>query len=235
MTTLKAVVTFQKDSGLPEDAVQNAWHFIDNDVEATSVVIASIGAALNDFYCNVGAVSGQALMGYYSPVIADVTLPRVAYYDVGVGGSEIGTSDLLGWVTNEAGQALPDELACCLTYHADLTNVAEEIPQAPAGPAGDLHPRARRRGRIYLGPFATAVYDPAANTNARPGVNFRQTIKDAAIRLRDNADLASDSVQWAVYSPTDGLAREVVAGWVDDAWDIQRRRGLERTTRDVWV
>ena len=45
--------------------------------------------------------------------------------------------------------------------------------------------------------------------------------------------MASIDPTWAVWSRHDALARAVVGGWCDDAWDVQRRRGevaVVRTT-----
>lgn len=234
MPITRAVVTLQKDSGLPEDVIQHTFHFSVPVGPWEAADFSDIGGALDSFYCAMGAVSGQKLTGYMSPKIADEPLPKVRYYPVDTGGSQIGESDLLGWVTNEAGIALPDELALCMTYHADLDGIPEEVPGGPAGPAGDTRPRARRRGRVYLGSFATAAQLNSVNTDGRPDANLIQTVKDAALRLVNWPGFATRGITWVVYSPTDGVARDVVGGWVDDAWDIQRRRGLERTARNIW-
>jgi len=40
---------------------------------------------------------------------------------------------------------------------------------------------------------------------------------------------------WVVYSPTNGNTVNVDNGWVDNAFDTQRRRGLAVTARTNWT
>lgn len=73
----------------------------------------------------------------------------------------------------------------------------------------------RRRGRIYLGPFLATT-----NVSGRPQQELRQIISEAAENLRLAANA---SVTW-----------QVAGGWVDNAWDSQRRRGVKATERIEW-
>ena len=87
----------------------------------------------------------------------------------------------------------------------------------------------RRRGRIYLGPWASAIVDTATGL-------LNSTVV-AGIRLAGEnllaASNASTDYTWVVYSPTTDIAGTgaptaasvVVAGWVDNEVDVQRRRG----------
>jgi len=46
------------------------------------------------------------------------------------------------------------------------------------------------------------------------------------------AAMAADANNdWIVYSTVDQAGHEVIGGWVDNAWDIQRRRGELSTSR----
>jgi hypothetical protein len=49
------------------------------------------------------------------------------------------------------------------------------------------------------------------------------------------AAIASASWDWVVYSPTDDAYHEVANGWVDNAWDTQRRRGYKPTSRTTFT
>lgn len=225
MTLIRSVVTFAAQSGIPEDAMVNTWHFESDDVEAESVVLADIGAALSGFY---GAfdnyLSDQAL--------SSAVTPTVDHYEVevatGLTGSPIGFSNLLGIALGNA-SALPSEVALCLTFHADLTGLPEEVPAGAPGPAGDLHPRARHRGRIYLGGFGTT-----ALALGRPTAALITAVTDAAAALKASADLADDSARWVTYSRKNTAYYDVDAGWCDNAFDTQRRRGLSATARTLW-
>ena len=90
-------------------------------------------------------------------------------------------------------------------------------------------PQARRRNRKYLGPFSVLGLEP-------PGRPTQPLILTVARAARDllNAAQASLSWGWRVYSPTTGEDMEPVGGWVDDAWDTQRRRGLASSERELW-
>jgi hypothetical protein len=111
---------------------------------------------------------------------------------------------------------LPPELAICVSFRAALASGVNA---------------ARRRGRVYIGPLSD---------NAREGGGDPQVASAARIALAQDADdlltasNASADWSWGVYSRTDGILRPVVAGWVDDAFDVQRRRGLEPTTRSTY-
>jgi hypothetical protein len=39
---------------------------------------------------------------------------------------------------------------------------------------------------------------------------------------------------WCLYSRKLDLMPEIVGGWVDNAWDIQRRRGYAATSRTTF-
>jgi hypothetical protein len=88
-------------------------------------------------------------------------------------------------------------------------------------------PQARRRNRIYMGPLgfiATGGLIP--NTQ-------RDAFKDAAQQFLIDAN-GWANWGWVVYSPTAQTIAQVNNGWVDNAYDIQRRRGLLSTERVVF-
>lgn len=207
MAIWRAQVEFQGASELPEDRMVNTWHF-EGGTGATDY--ANIYDMLTDFYTETYA--GSEVTATY-PTIAftgDVDiklycladpLPRVPR-DVGFFS-----------FTPTSSEGLPQEVALCLSY--------------AAAPASGI-PAARRRGRVYLGPFAEA-----SNTDARPGTALITVIAAAASELKAAAD-ASVTWQWIVYSRADEAGYPVVSGWLDNAWDTQRRRGWSPTSRTTW-
>lgn len=52
-------------------------------------------------------------------------------------------------------------------------------------------------------------------------------------KLKDEAD-ASLIWQWRIWSPTNNNSVLIDNGWVDNAWDTQRRRGVEATARTIF-
>lgn len=105
----------------------------------------------------------------------------------------------------------PAELACCLSY-ATVDDPEQSLP--------------RRRGRIYLGPLA----DVQVNRD-RPSALLREKALDYGQGIAQ-VGLASN-VTWVLYSRTDNAYAKIESIWVDDAWDVQRRRGLAPTMREV--
>lgn len=112
-------------------------------------------------------------------------------------------------------QAMVPELAICLSFQADRISGVSQ---------------ARRRGRVYIGPLnnsVTSTTDPSVATSVHEG------IKDAGADLL-SFSLASANYKWCVYSTADDALYEVSNGWVDNAFDIQRRRGLEASVRNTF-
>lgn len=111
------------------------------------------------------------------------------------------------------GASTARELAICSSFQADRQS---GIPQA------------RRRGRVYIGPIDSALLDstgmltPTAVNNV---VAAFDTFWTAA---------ASSAVVWSVYSRVDQDLYAISNGWVDNAPDVQRRRGTAATLRTTW-
>lgn len=104
--------------------------------------------------------------------------------------------------------SLPSEVAACLSFYS--------------GPV----PRPRKRGRVYLGPLATSVIDTTV-TIPRLTTVFTDDVCGAAT----NNLMATTGVAWGVLSKTTGDIWPITAGWCDNAFDIQRRRGEDPAGR----
>lgn len=87
--------------------------------------------------------------------------------------------------------------------------------------------QARRRNRVYLGPFRGAVL----GLDGRPTPTLVTNVKNAGAGLKAASD-ASVNWEWVVYSNTDKQIMAPKHLWVDDAWDTQRRRGLSPSRRE---
>nr|CRY97358.1 hypothetical protein [uncultured prokaryote] len=112
------------------------------------------------------------------------------------------------------GAGLPSEVAACLSFQGTRT---------PGSP------QARRRGRVYIGPLLATT-----NTSGRPSSGLITNMIGAAQQLYDDIGTVTSAGSWAVWSPTDGLAVPITNGWVDNAFDTQRSRGLARTSRTLY-
>ncbi len=106
---------------------------------------------------------------------------------------------------------LPTEVAACLSYVAD-----RNLP--------------RNRGRIYLGPLGTnALVTSAGRVLVSPA--FRTALRESAARLQG---ANGQSISWHLYSTVANQMKLITGGWVDDAFDTQRRRGTAPTVRETW-
>ena len=150
-------------------------------------------------------------------------------------GNPIRTSNWMGLGAPASGYvSLPREVACCVSFRGSYGTRLEDLPFAPAGPAGDQHPRARVRGRIYVGPLITAVMDRTANTpgTQRIDPDFCSLLANLGAEYLGSTGSDPDGnpvadIPWrhVVFSQTEWAATDVNRYDVDDAFDVQRRRG----------
>jgi hypothetical protein len=85
------------------------------------------------------------------------------------------------------------------------------------------------RGRVYLNPLM-------AGGVVAPGLRPAATQLDWALKFytEPNAsfpDIGGVDWQFGVWSSTYGQFTKSLQAWVNDDWDVQRRRGLRETTR----
>jgi hypothetical protein len=102
--------------------------------------------------------------------------------------------------------SLPREIACCLSYYS-----GRNVP--------------RSRGRLYI---PKAVYSTGSTIRPRPEPGDQTYVAQLAGIF---ANLGGPDVDWVVWSRADHAAKPVTHWWIDDEWDVQRRRGLRSTTR----
>lgn len=113
-------------------------------------------------------------------------------------------------------QDLPNEVALCLSYRAEL--------------APGIKP-ASNRGRIYLGPFNTLALSAAGvGYEARPEPNLITATLNAAEGAMTGMRGVGVSGLWVVRSPKLKRWSRVVQFRVDNSWDTQRSRGIRPTT-----
>jgi hypothetical protein len=197
-------VTIPMDSLVPKDAVMNTFHVECSGADLPAAR-AAWHAALIAFYNNVSDV--------YSIVVSQNGWVH-KMYDLDQPKPRAPV-DTFTWnlAVNPTGAELPHELAFCISFQAARVS---GVPQA------------RRRGRIYLGPV-----DTAGISTSMISPTMIPTLKTAAAGLLA-ASQSSAIFEWIVYSPTAGIGAAVVDGWIDNAVDIQRRRGIAATTRTIF-
>lgn len=178
-----------------------------------------ITTAFGDFYSAVQTGSGEALGEYLNDTIVRTdgllieliddpgTPPNAPYFT--------GTATLPGANSNP----LPQEVAMVLSYYT-----ADYLTTPTPG---------RSRGRVYIGPLTVdAMTDGGLNTAAVPSANFKNVLQEAASNLKST--LESNGTPWSVWSRAAGTFEPIIAGWVDNEFDTQRRRGREQTLKSTW-
>lgn len=204
----KYQVSLHKKTGIARDDV--IWDFVaDNPIGTTfeSAIVAFLNTCTP----------------YLSPALsANYTLRK---YDISahLDGSSAGPPVLTttgSWTTPSPTTSMPNEVAATLSYHAEYTSIPEHAPGA--------RPRARYRGRLFIGPLGQNVV-LTDSTTAEPslGSGPRTAFKNAGAALMATGF-------WGVWSRKDAAVRVVTGGWIDDAFDTQRRRGNDPLLRTTW-
>lgn len=210
MSTIRAQWSWESQTGLPEDAIVNVWHFASLVTPIDTTGTQAIRDALASFYTDPHSPAAK-VTSYFSDATTGVATLKLYDLDDAEPRSPVRIFSGMSFTGDlGTGDQLPTEVAVCLSYGMTPVSGLDQ---------------ANRRGRIYLGPLGTNAIDAVGYVAA----GFRSAITAAASALK--ADSGTD---WAVYSPTDDAAGSVTQGWVDNAVDIQRRRGYAATLRDTW-
>lgn len=223
-------VNFPHHSGLARDTVVNTFTFsAEADMGATEMAV--IESALTDFYngTDTGG-TGLTVASFIGPTMSRTIAPVFKHYSLDghlngtAVGSPVRTQNMALLGAGNGGTGLPAEVACVLSYHADYTTDPE------FGPGGATRPRARDRGRLFIGPLSANGCISQEATTLRPYVsdNLRNTLLAAANRLSSFAGLPAF---WAVWSRKNAAVHQAIGASVDDAFDTQRRRGERPNVR----
>jgi len=204
------------DNALPADQAMNVWHFLTpGDVSASTADIADL---LETFYEDVGAYLSSGLSGTIECRFFDLedAPPRVPVDTINIA------------MTPGGSLQLPHEVALCLSFE---------------GPPISGTPQARRRGRLFIGPLDGDVAVTGTG-DARPNSTALLAITAAAEALM--TQVTYSGVVWSVFSPTSAgpepwTAGDLLAGfvtitngWMDNAFDTMRSRGLAATSRTIF-
>lgn len=218
-------------SGLPNDAAMNSFTFFLSNVDVpVAADIARLQALIADFYNRTNAPQSFGVCAQLSPAITRATNGcDMKFYNItqGVGGPGMGPPIAeTKWTLGPAGVGVfpyPSEVAVTLS----LSNTATGIPEHEPGGG---RPKARYRGRLFIGPVCNTVGAVEGATQrlvVDPG--FRDKLTLAASHVLSAG--AADSIYWCIWSRKDIALRYITGGWVDDAFDTQRSRGQDPTVR----
>jgi hypothetical protein len=223
---MKLTVTMGVKSGIPRDSVQFDLYYrhaeprVDADFDnMRDHIIDFLTIAPSTF-----AAALQTRLGDVLSISADKV--EVRFYDVpaapGALGAPIATRT--GHLTGVGGSSLPEEVAAVLSFRGIYGSLVEFG-------AGATRPRARVRNRIYLGPLAVSAKDQDTTTKRTFVHQDLIDIATGSARDRLFTDAAADGWTWSVFSRTNWQDFSVAFVSMDNAFDIQRRRGPDPTAR----
>jgi hypothetical protein len=199
-------------NNLPADFVTNTWWIsVRNDVIGSPTqeeLVDGINGHLVTFY--------DAIRQDLSPLLS-VTGHEFKWYAM-EDPTPRTPKYLHSWTFGSAfgGFAMPSEVALVSSYQATKQSGVAQ---------------ATRRNRIFLGPMNTSAQDAVLG---RPATATVVRITDAAEAFAATSD-GANGWSWRVYSGKTGEDHPIADGWVDNAWDTQRRRGIDPSSRTVWV
>lgn len=216
MGLMRCQVNLDRDSAIPADVITNTWHFVADDTDAADLTSASaVASALSTFYNAITTRLSAVFAGTGTVDVYDLHEPKPRV--------PILTQAITTFTPNTTG--LPSEVALCLSMQAaPISGISQ----------------ARRRGRVYIGPLAVATSAVSGTGgDVRPTGACQTNLLTAAAAL---TPVVAGSRAWSlcVYSPTtfqnqggdvELSAFPVASFWVDDAFDVQRRRGAPVTSR----
>lgn len=205
-------------TGLPRDLTVNTFNFVAAGGGPTPGLLADLDNLVKAFYND--APGADHPIAYYLSGVINRAACKNAFYNVNLVSGEIG-DPILETTWSLAGVAagatpMPLEVALCASYKASDGSI----------------PLARRRGRLYLGPLNTTVLNVTGDYPA-PSSPFMNQIVWASKQLATAS--AALGAPWAVWSRAQAGAYGIDAGWVDNEFDTQRRRGVEATSRKSWT
>jgi hypothetical protein len=209
MPIMRAQVILASDNGLPEDACVNVFHFSGPGDFTLAPLQDDLIARIRSFYNDVGD-GGSNVAGMLGSTVKPESCRIKLYELVGAPPHPPIRDEPLNLAGVGSAQ-LPREVALVLSFQGDpISGVVQ----------------ARRRGRVFIGPLTTSVTDD--ENDSRPTLQRRTDLNSAGKRLMD---ANTNDVNWVVRSTVSQLVTRVDNGWVDNAFDTQRRRGSKATSR----
>lgn len=216
MAIYRAQFTLPYFTNLPTDVVVNDWHFSFIVGTPDDSNYEDLRDNLVTFYNAVysGGLGGDVMAPWCRPADASLKIynvndptPRAPRWE---GAATLADNRVVG-------SGIPLESAICCSFQGDPVSGA---------------PQARRRGRIFLGGLGAATEGGDATSFPQPDTTLVASINTAAEAML--GAMFADLWQWVVFSRVNNTGAPITNGWVDNAWDTQRRRGNEATARAVW-
>jgi hypothetical protein len=221
MAVILVTASFERDTFMAEDVMVNTWHCTTanpTDPDRENAVYDFIGA-LQNFYTAVEDCLPTSLTGYVGIKAYDLVEPptRVPFIDY-------------SFNVAPNGGTFPGEVACCFSFKSDV--VSGQVA-------------ARHKNRVFL-PYGSSEITIVTG-GVRPATTMLNTIASAGTDFISASQAAADW-NWVTFSPTlagynpgTGLYADppagqfpVTSGWIDNALDTRRSRGLAPTQKTTF-
>jgi hypothetical protein len=222
--TYKFVCTMPKKSGIERDAVMNTWHFIAPSGTPTAQDFLNAMTEYRLFLDDIHNYLGGSLSGTGGGQLCEFFKLTAERPPPGTGLGPPVFSGNIQFTTAPTTAQLPGEVSICISLDGTKITDAEEG-------TGGTRPASRKRNRKYIGPVGVNTQDSIPTTNeSRPLATVRQILVNAVISRLIDGLIAKG---WALtgFSPTNWQTFPVLSVWSDNAWDIQRRRGEDPTSK----
>lgn len=249
---IKAVVELPSVSGFAEDTVTNTFIFNARDTFDPETELLTFTEPIAQFYTAAYA-GGVAIGALLSDTVSRAALStKIKLYDITghLDGSPHGSpiaEDATTLPAPNDNNSLPSEVALVMTLRGSeweqqpVEGDIEAMPVphraqyygAPAEFQGRARPRSRYTGRIFLGPLTIATMANEPTSFRRPAAATVGAILTQAEGMAD--EMLADGHNWVVWSRRNAQVRNVVSVEMDDAFDVQRRRGAAPTVRTTRV
>lgn len=218
----KVQAALADQTNLARDTYINGFHLYYptpawSDDAAREIVLQAASNAITAFYYSWRNFMAPNISGTLNSVkFYDQSLPLesppVATFPMTLSGG----GDLPGAPGGSPLSAMPNEVACCLTYHGQ--------------PQGGAVQRQSWRGRIYCGPLNVSAGAASTFAHSRPTTAFLATLKAAALSL--HSALVTADAEWVIASKVQQMLYPIINFAVDNSWDTIRSRGDRPTTAD---
>lgn len=218
----KVQAALADSSNLARDQYINGFHLYYptpawSDDAGRAIVLEAAANAITGFYFSWKAFMAPNISGslgsikFYDQALPLET-PPVAVFPMDL----VASGELPGHTAGAPHEALPNEVACCITYHGQ--------------PQGGAVQRQSWRGRIYCGPLNTGAGGSSTYDHSRPNATFLAALRAAAVDL--HANLVIVDAEWVIASKVQQMLYPIVNFAVDNSWDTIRSRGDKPTTSD---
>lgn len=207
-------VAFAGSSGLPKDVYVNTYHADLGTGEPTEAQCEDVADEIEASYLDTDGADRNILSWLSEEVNTTIRIKAYLMSD------PVPRAPLLDKVYSIAGGTtgngrLAAEVALCLSFQGDTISGS---------------PQARRRGRVFVGPLRPTANDSATG---RPATGFRDTMQHFGNELYGRIN-ALAGWTWGVWSGADADFVPITNGWIDNAFDTQRRRGLAPVSRVIF-